>query len=373
MREAERLMREERCVCVIPLTHQAITSDRDLAREAHSPPFPLIIGGHEHTPFVERADATWIVKAGTDAVHAVIVDLAWPDAPPSNGPDLPAVTVRLDNVARYPEDSTLRRRVDGLMRRVHALETAMLVKLAPGEALSSIGTRAHQTSMGALICSRVRDALGAEGCLFNGGGIRGNRAYAGHVTYGDLKAEVPFDNELVVATLPGCVVSEAVFASRTIAPAESGGFLQVDDRMAVDPSGRVTAIDGAPLAPERDYKIAIVRDLFDGMDHNEPLIRFARHYPNKVPPVTSGRDVKLVLVDAFSIALWNQLGGFDAVDANHDGRVTETEIAAAVARFTAEAPSEITADLVMHALDTDHDHTVSRSESDAVAVPPKRS
>jgi 2',3'-cyclic-nucleotide 2'-phosphodiesterase (5'-nucleotidase family) len=366
--EASRLVREDGCACVVPLTHQSMADDRELARAQREPPFPVIVGGHEHVVFLEQVEGTWIVKAGADAAHAVVTDLAWPEAAPAAGTwDLPTVTVRLDDVARYPEDPALRACVDGHLRRVHDLELATLVKLAPGEVLSSVGTRARQTSLGTLICSRVRDALGAEACFFNGGGIRGGREYHAHLTYGDLEAEVPFDNEVVVLRLPGRVLREAVAASRSLAPAESGGFLQVDDRTTViGPESTVTDLAGAPLAEDREYRVALVRDLLGGMDHIEPLVRFARAHPEQIPPAGSGRGVKMVLVEAFSVALWRHLGGFDAVDANHDGVVTAPEIAAAVARFTAEPPSAITANLLLHALDANHDERVSRSEAEAV-------
>jgi 2',3'-cyclic-nucleotide 2'-phosphodiesterase (5'-nucleotidase family) len=320
-------------------------------------------------PFVEQVSGTWIVKAGADASQAVVLDLVWPsEAPPAGAWDLPEVTVRLDEVARYPDDRELRARVDGYQHKVHDLETATLVRLGPDEALSSIGTRARQTSLGTLVCSRLRDALGAEACVFNGGGLRAGRAYHGHFTYGDVKAELPFDNEVVVVSLPGRVVREAVASSRAHAPAESGGFLQVDDRTSVDGT-TVTAVAGAPLVEDREYRVALVRNLLTGMDHIEPLVRFAREHPEKVPPADSGRDVKVVLVDAFSIALWKQLGGFDAVDTDHDGIVTEPEIAAAVARFTAEPPSEITANLLVHALDADHDQVISRHDAEIAEGP----
>ena len=50
--------------------------------------------------------------------------------------------------------------------------------------------------------TQVRRALGAEGCLINGGGIRASREYRHRVTYGDIRAELPFDNEVVMVSLP---------------------------------------------------------------------------------------------------------------------------------------------------------------------------
>src|SRR5205823_1193888 len=73
--EARLLERELHCDCVIPLTHQPLAEDRALAR-AH--PFPLLLGGHEHEVIRERAGGgAWLVKAGADATHALVIDLAW--------------------------------------------------------------------------------------------------------------------------------------------------------------------------------------------------------------------------------------------------------------------------------------------------------
>jgi len=364
LREGASLVAHGGCACVVPITHQPMDDDRALCRAAVGARIPVIVGGHEHVPFLEKVGGTWIVKAGADAVKAAVIDLAWPvEAPAAGHPDLPGVTIRLDATADYPEDAALRRLVDRHMTKVHALEGATLLSLAPGETLSSVGGRSQPTSVATLVCSRLRDALGAEACLFNGGGIRASRDYAGRFTYGDLEAEVPFDNEVVIVRLPGRVLRAAVTASRALAPAESGAYLQADDGVVVEePGDRVTAIGGAPLDEDREYHVAIVRNLLEGMDHIEPLVRFGREHPERVPPVGSGRDVKIVLVDAFARALWQKLGGFDVVDLNHDGQVTPSEIEAAVARVTHTEPSAVAADLVLHAIDVKQQGAITRDE-----------
>jgi len=362
LREATALLAAG-CACVIPITHQPMPDDRALAVAGEPLHLPLIVGGHEHLPFLEQVTGTWIVKAGSDAVKAAVIDLSWPAQAPETGPDRPSVTVHLEATADYAEDADLRRRVDQHMAKVHALEEATLMTLAPGEKVSSIGGRASPTSLATLLCTRLRDALCAEACLFNGGGIRASREYTERFTYGDLKAEVPFDNEMVVVAMPGRVVREAVAASRATAPAESGSYLQTDDGVVVEePAHRVVALRGAPLDEARDYRVAIVRNLLEGMDHIEPLVRFAKEYPERLPEVGTGRDVKVVLVEAFARALWHGLGGFDAVDADHDGKVTPDEIALAVSRISHSQPSPVAAGLLLNAIDVKHQGAITRDE-----------
>jgi 2',3'-cyclic-nucleotide 2'-phosphodiesterase (5'-nucleotidase family) len=344
------------CACVVPITHQRVSDDRALART--EPAFPVILGGHEHDGLIEEIGRTWLVKAPADAVSAIVVDLEWRSSA------FPEVRARYEPVAAYPEDEALRARVDRHMSRVRDLETATLLFLPPGEPLSSIGTRVRQTSMGALICSRLRDAFDAEGAVFNGGGIRGSRAYEGRLTYGDIQREVPFDNEIAVVRLPGAVLRDAVRSSRARAPAESGGFLQVDDRMRVDERHEIVELAGEPFDPARTYRIALVRGLLEGLDRVEPLVRFAEECPDAIPPKTSGREVKIALASAFSAILWEQLGGFDAIDGNDDGVITEDEIARAIERTGGQPASPMAASSLLDALDRNHDGELTRDEAD---------
>ncbi|MDB4945929.1 MAG: hypothetical protein JWP97_5463 [Labilithrix sp.] len=360
--EAARLVRDERCTCVIPLTHQEIEADRRLAGEPHEGFFPVIVGGHEHIVVLEQVEGTWIEKAASDAVHCAIIDIVWPaDAPAPGLPDLPTVTIRMEDTASYPEDAPLRAVVDAHMTAVRDLEDATLMRIAPGIVLSSVGTRARQTSLGTLVASAVRDALGADVSVVNGGGIRGGREYHRRLTYGDLKTEVPFDNEVVVAALPGQVLASAIAASRALAPAESGSFLQVDDHVILDERNVPVEVAGAPFDPARVYRVALVRDLLTGLDHIEPLVAWAAEHPDEVPAPGCGRETKAILVEAFAIALWHAMGGFDAVDTDQDGKVTEADVFAAMSRVTVK-PSRLTAQLVVAALDVDHDLSVSRAE-----------
>jgi 2',3'-cyclic-nucleotide 2'-phosphodiesterase (5'-nucleotidase family) len=370
LREAARLRHEERCALVIPITHQSMADDHALIERAAGAgfaPFPVILGGHEHDIHIENLGTTWLVKAGIDAVQAAIVEFEW-TAEASEAP--PEVTVRLEPVAGFEEDAALRTLVDFHMAKVHELESAVLLPLSEGDRLSSVGSRARQTSLGTLVCSRARDVLDADLALLNGGGIRASRNYEHHLAYGDIKAELPFENEMVVARLPGRVILDAVAFSRSHAPAEHGGFLQVDDGVVVDAtSNQVIAIGGAPLDLDREYRVALVRAFFSGMDHIQPFVDYAVAHPDVVPHAGSGRELKELLVEALSLALYRRLGSFEALDTDHDGTVTEADVTAAIAHVTSEQASPVTVALVMNAIDKDHDHRISKEESDAVNKP----
>ena len=361
--ESARLVREEGCACVIPLTHQSLDDDRKLASEPHVAMFPVIVGGHEHIVVLEQVAGTWIEKAAADAVHCAVIDLVWPAAAPATGPDAPVVTITFDDTDRYEENAELRAVVDRDMAAVRDLEDATLMRIAKGVVLSSVGTRARQTSLGTLFCSAVRDTLGADACVINGGGIRGGREYHRRFTYGDLKAEVPFDNEVECVKLPGRVLADAVVVSRAAAPRETGSFLQVDDGITVDEKNHVLTVGGARFDPDRTYSVALVRNLLTGLDHIEPLVAWASEHPDDVPGAGCGRETKQILVEAFAVALWQAMGGFEAVDTDHDGSVTEADVFQALSRTMGPlAPSHLTAQLVVSALDADHDQAISRAE-----------
>ncbi len=360
--ETARLVLEEGCACVVPITHQTMAADRALAtaaQEGDAPmPYPVILGGHEHVVIEESVGTTRIVKTGSDAVHAAIVELSFDDEG-----KLATTTVRVVATADHDENAAVRVLVDRHLAPVRELESIPLVRLAPGVELSSVGTRRMQTSMGTFVCSHLRDAMAAQGCLYNGGGIRGNRVHTGALTYGALRTEMPFDNAVVVVRLPGHVIRDTVAASRAQAPKESGGFLQVDDEMTVDEHGLVTAIARKPLDPTAEYRIAIVHTLFGGLDRIEPLLAFANEHPELVPHADTGRETKLVLLECLALTRWKQLGAFSALDGDHDGKVTRDEVAAALEKEASPAVAAATARILVDAIDVDHDGVITEDEA----------
>jgi 5'-nucleotidase len=355
--ETRRLLGELGCDLVVPLTHLSLAEDLALARET-TPRYPVILGGHDHQVAIERVGATTVVKAGTDAFRAAVIDLAWPT---EGGP--PEVHIALEDVAAFEEEPAMRARVDRHMQRVADLEKATLYVIPPGTELSSVGTRAHPTTLATFFCSRLRDLFGADLALLNGGGIRGRRVYRESLTYGALKAEVPFENEVVCVEVPARVIADAIAASRARAPAEAGCFLHVDDGVVVGPDNRPVSVGGQPFDSQPTWKVATVREFFRGMDNLGPLVAWHEANPEALPPAGTGREVKQALVESFVRELWRALGGFAGVDGDGDGVVRREDLDAALLRLLRADASPITAELVFETLDADRDGEVTRDEA----------
>ncbi len=352
VREVARLRRDERCDTVIAITHQWLKDDRLLAALGV---VPLILGGHEHDPHLERTEHTVLSKSGMDAVHAAVVTVTL-STPPT-------VEVTHELVAPYAEDVALRARVDHAHAFVERLAGAVLLpKLS--SPLSSQGGRAAQTTMGTFVCSSLRDALGADAALFNGGGLRGSETHHDVFTLGDLQNELPFDNEVVLVTLSGALIKEVVAYSRRLAPRGDGGFLHVDDQLKVGVDGlTVTHVANAPLDEARDYRVAVPRGHLLGLDRLEPFLRLARERPEAIPAAGSGRPPRLILLEALVRARVAELGGFDAIDQNGDGQVTRADLVKAMAQAAGAPPTEATVSLVLDTLDANHDQVLTKDET----------
>jgi 2',3'-cyclic-nucleotide 2'-phosphodiesterase (5'-nucleotidase family) len=392
LRVARALLEEHDCAVVVPLTHQTVAADRVLAAELTSAKLrvPVILGGHEHAVFEEKVGNCWLLKAGSEAARAFVVDLVLDTTQTDSQP---SVSVHLQPVSTYAESPFVRALVDRHLAPVRSLGAAHLCELPPGQALSSVGTRSRQTTLGTFLCDAFRDALSADACVFNGGGIRASKTYTGSFKYGDLAEELPFNNVVVVASVPGAILQEALTLSRSAAPEEAGRFLQVDSGLVLalaEPTGglpppsvptRIVSIGGEPFDPLRDYRVASVRELFFGMDNLEPFLRMSRARPTCIPPNEAGREGKMILVDAFAKALWRSLGTFAELDRDGDGRVSAAELqslleppasAASPGDPSTNGEAEATTRLVFGVLDTNNDGHISQAES-AAATPSRRS
>ena len=120
----------------------------------------------------------------------------------------------------------------------------------------------------------MRERLGADLALLNGGAIRGNRLLPeGPLTRRDLRQFLPFGNVLVLLEVSGAALGQALERAVSAYPTPAGFFLQVAGiRVVFDPSrpsGRrvlEVTVGGRPLDPERPYTVALPDYLARGGD-----------------------------------------------------------------------------------------------------------
>ena len=137
--------------------------------------------------------------------------------------------------------------------------------------------------------------------MINGGTIKGDATYEnGTISYLQLKQELPFPTKMIVVSMPGATLRDAICASRSGDPnEEKRAYLQLDDGVEVvheapsDPGGDAEApeheyrasirIGGKPLNPLETYSVALPRNLVKGAFKIKPLMEFGKIHAADLP------------------------------------------------------------------------------------------
>jgi len=371
---------------IIPMTHQDIGDDRELAKTER---FPLILAAHDHTPFYEEykdsklievsVDAknagSKLIKVGMDAEKAGVINIVWENKETK----VPNITVDLVPVrqGRLPDRDVLKE-IEKHTAKLKAMEMAVLYSYPRKEQgepiLSSEGTRHWQTTMCTLLCTTCRDNMKVDVVLMNGGAIRGNKKYPeGRLTFSDIRKEFPFTTGLTVLKIPGKILSEVVQFSRQKEGIEEPGYLQADEGLVVDKDTHaVTHVKHEPIDPEKIYDLGIPSVIAEGMNNIEPLVKWVNEYQRVRP---EPRDVKSLLMAEFSKKLWEKLPDFDEIDTDKSGSLSYDEVINAYEKVfdldfngdgTVDEKEKEAANLVigqmMKAMDIDSSSGISRQE-----------
>ncbi len=266
---------------VIALTHLGIEEDRALSRAV--PGIDVVLGGHDHDPITFYEHGVLFHKSGSDAHFLGAVDLDIRTEQTSGGK---RTSVRpawrmLANTAIAPDPAvaaivkTYTDRLDAALGNVIGTTTVELD--------SRIDTvRTGEARIGNLIADALRDSLGADLAITNGGGIRGNRVLAAGstLTRKDILSELPFGNLGVLIELSGADLLAALENGVSGVEQKAGRFPQTAGLTIVydlkAESGkrlRSVAIGGKKLAPDAVYRVATSDYLAGGGDGYAALTR----------------------------------------------------------------------------------------------------
>ena len=248
---------------VIALTHLDLARDRALAR---ANAIDIILGGHEHDPIMIYEGSTLILKAGTDARYLAVADIVLEKR---ESGDRVRISMRpewrLLSTAGIAPDPAIAALVKGFEDELD-VELGAAVGTTGVELDSRRATvRSRESAIGNLIADAIRERLGADIGLTNGGGIRGDRTYptGATLTRKDILTELPFGNVAVLIELTGAQLLAALENGVSRIADTAGRFPQVSGLSFafdadLDPGQRVQdlRIAGQPLDPARLYRLA---------------------------------------------------------------------------------------------------------------------
>lgn len=246
---------------IVALTHLLWEQDRELS--AAVPAIDVILGGHDHDRGVATEGRVVTVKAGLDWEAVGVVTLV-----PGGKAEVAFVPVdaavteepRMKKVVAKWED-----KLDG------ALNVPIGTATVPLDA-TTVANRSGETNLADLVADAMRDSLGTDVAIQNGGGIRSDATYGpGVITKKDVYSILPFGNVVVSVRLKGSDLLEILEHGVARAEEMEGSLAQVGGMTyratLARPAGErilSAAVGGKPLDPSATYSVATIDYLLEG-------------------------------------------------------------------------------------------------------------
>eukprot|EP00439_Symbiodinium_sp_Y106_P085940 s683_g30.t1 len=334
---------------VVALTHQDLAVDIELAAMARSNGIHAVLGGHDHTEYLDQHNGCVLLKTGMDAQRVGVVDLLW-----QGDKDVPTIDFYdLIPLASFATSRAVSKSVQKHMRKLWNLEqlkARVHLSVFPEQpVMSSKNIRKHQTTLGSFLCSALRDEMQVDCVLFDGGNIRGDRDYLPSTehylgsrwvfTLSDLELELPWSSGMVEIVLDGEQVARAVRLSRTLKPG-SGGFLQTDEGLWVsaEDQAQVTHIANEQWKKDRKYRVGLMHSSLVGMNHNPVFEEWRKDNSSQIPKEDSARPAKELIKKQLARRVWDQLPEFHDMNTSHSGALSKDEVIQAYRKTFSNSP-----------------------------------
>ena len=271
---------------ILPICHLYEAQDERTAAEFD---FPLILGGHDHHAVDRLRHGTRILKPGSDAHFARVIDISWTGSAATE----PVITSELLLVQDYEPDAYLQQLAEDAYRVLDPLRYTQLGHIPEDfRPLSSKGARSNRISIATFLATITRDALQVDACIVKGGHFRGERDYGDNeeFTLELLKSELG-NSQVYITELPGSILRVGL---RETWDQPNTGWFQHDAGLKVDEEGLVVSINGEALEPNRMYLIATLGDFFRSRD-GPSIGTYYEEKPERIPKEGFGRVYDVIL------------------------------------------------------------------------------
>merc|ERR550532_2590049 len=334
LRKYKRILEEEeKCDLVIPLEHLYEHEDERTLKEFN---FPIVFSGHDHHRVDRASHGSRLLKPGSDAHYACVLDVTW-EAP--GGGFQPTFGWEMLKVADYEPDMEMLKEVAVAYMPLASMHNTELAPVPDRfRPLSSVNIRGQVTTIGLFICSLVHDAVhgdphqhDCEMCMICGSQMRGECDYPPDSFFSleDLKT-VNMDNlQIEVVQMPGELIVKGVQSTRG---SINRLFIQYDDGVT-EVDGVVTKVNGKPIVPDKLYYVATT----PGTLGDVPI--FAKYFEtHNKPSHEEFVPLEFELMSHCSRMIWKRIealtrGHIEALDIKHIGEIGPEEIQAAMKRL----------------------------------------
>jgi len=240
-------------------------------------------------------DKCALVESGYDAHYVTCVDVAIA-VRENNGKRTTAwwPQFRVIDTATVTPDPEVAAAVARFERVLLDKMTEPIATTAVALDSSTSTLRTREAAIGNLFADAMRAGTRADVAILNGGGIRANKTYepGARISQGDVLAELPFGNRVVVLEMSGRDLKRAIENGLSKLPQSNGRFPQVSG-IAVEfsldrePGNRITAmrIGGAPLDEGKTYRVATLDFLARGGDEYTMFANARRITPDNDAPL----------------------------------------------------------------------------------------
>ncbi|MBD2503172.1 bifunctional metallophosphatase/5'-nucleotidase [Anabaena azotica FACHB-119] len=288
---------------IVAITHQSIEDDHKLAENV--PGIDIILGGHEHENIQQwrGQNFTPIFKADANARTVYVHQLSYDTTKKSLKINSQLIPIT-DQIC---EDEKVKKIVDEWVERgdkafrddgFEPKQVIAKLDFALDGLESSV--RNKSTKLTELIAqAMLQEVPDADLAVYNSGSIRiDDEIPPGEITQYDVIRILPFGGTVVSVEIKGDLLQKALEQGEK--NKGTGGYLQTANVSQQANSGN-WLIQGKPIDPNRDYKIATVDFLMKGKEQG---LEFLKVLELRAKPK---RDIRFVVIDQLKRQATNQV------------------------------------------------------------------